>query len=186
MKTSHVALMGMLAVPMFAAAGKPAPDPTSVPPSSGPAAAGLEDRVRHEIRMLPYYSVFDDLTFRVEGSTVTLAGEVTRPVLKSDAEAVVKRLAGVAKVDNQIEILPLSSFDHQIRLRTYFAIYGFGPLERYGAGTLPSIHILVQDGHVTLKGAVDSDADRNLAYIRANQVPGVFSVTNELRVDKHS
>ncbi len=98
----------------------------------------------------------------------------------------VKRLPGVAKVDNQIEVMSVSGFDRQIRMRTYFAIYGFGPLERYGAGVYPSIHILVKDGHVTLKGVVDSEADRNMAYIRANQVPGVFSVTNELSVDKHS
>lgn len=179
-------MMGMVlaSAGIALAAAAPANMP-SLPPSSGPGAS-LVDQVRHEIRMLPNYTVFDDLSFRVEGGTVTLAGQVTEPVLKSNAENAVKRLGGVAKVDNQIEVMPVSGFDRQIRMRTYFAIYGFGPLERYGAGVYPSIHILVKDGHVTLKGVVDSEADRNMAYIRANQVPGVFSVTNELSVDKHS
>jgi len=186
MKANYIAVLGILVAPVFISAANVTPDLPSLPSSSGPAGVSLEDRVRHEIRMLPYYSVFDDLSFRLDGSVVTLAGQVTRPVLKSDAEAVVKRLAGVTQVDNQIEVLPLSSFDHQIRLKTYFAIYGFGPLERYGLGSWPSIHILVKNGHVTLKGVVDSEADRNMAYIRANQVPGVFSVTNELLVGRQS
>jgi len=144
----------------------------------------LEQRVRHELRMLPYYNVFDDLSFSVSGDHVTLAGQVTNPVLKTDAENVVKRLAGVGTVDDQIEVLPLSDFDRAIRMRTYFAIYGYGPLQRYGLGARPSIHILVKNGNVRLAGAVDSNADRDVAYIRANGVPGVFSVTNELRVEK--
>jgi osmotically-inducible protein OsmY len=180
MRGSHIAVLGMLV------AGAGMGSAASNPASSSPAGVNLEDRVRHEMRMLPYYSVFDDLSFRVDDSTVILRGQVTRPVLKTDAEAVVKRLPGVAKVDNQIEVLPLSDFDRQIRLKTYFAIYGFGPLERYGLGSWPSIHILVKNGQVTLKGVVDSEMDRNLVYLRANQVPGVFSVTNELLVDKQS
>jgi hyperosmotically inducible protein len=197
MRSDHIVVFGMLVASAVVAsatdAGAEFPslpaasDPSSSNPGpSGPAGASLVDRVRHEMRMLPYYSVFDDLSFRVDDSTVILMGQVTRPVLKTDAEAAVKHLAGVTKVDNQIEVLPLSDFDHQIRLKTYFAIYGFGPLQRYGLGSWPSIHILVKNGQVTLKGVVDSEADRNLVYIRANQVPGVFSVTNGLLVDKQS
>jgi hypothetical protein len=150
------------------------------------APASLEERVRHELAMVPYYNVFDDLSFRVDGGTVTLLGEVTQPVVKIDAGNAVKHVEGVQRVDNQIEVLPLSDFDRQIRMRTYFAIYGFGPLQRYSLGVVPSIHILVKNGNVTLTGFVNSDTDRNMAYIRANSVPGVFSVKNDLRVDKQS
>ncbi len=139
--------------------------------------------VRHELVMLPYYSIFDDLAFRVDGSTVTLFGAVTRPTLKSDAENVVKRVEGVTRVVNNIEVLPLSPMDDRIRLATYRAIYGFGPLNRYALGALPPIHIIVKNGHVTLTGIVANDADRNMANIRANGVPGVFSVENELKVE---
>ena len=146
--------------------------------------SGLEDQVRHKLVMLPYYNVFDDIAFRVDNDTVTLFGAVTDPVVKRDAESAVKRLEGVATVDNQIEVLPLSSFDTRIRRQTYFAIYGYGPLQRYGLGAQPPIRILVKYGHVTLAGVVASDTDRNLAFIRANGVPGVFSVTNDLRIER--
>ena len=184
MRANHMAVFGMLAAGAVIASATDARAELPSPPASSSPGVSLEDRVRHEMRMLPYYSVFDDLWFRVDDSTVILRGQVTRPVLKIDAEAAVKHLAGVTKVDNQIEVLPLSDFDRQIRMKTYFAIYGFGPLERYGLGSWPSIHILVKDGHVTLKGVVDSEADRNLVSMRANQVPGVFSVTNELLVER--
>jgi hyperosmotically inducible protein len=134
--------------------------------------------------MLPYYNVFDDIGFTVTGDRVTLTGQVTNPVLRTDAENAVKHLSGVGSVDDQIEVLPLSEFDRNIRMRTYFAIYGYGPLQKYGLGSWPSIHILVKDGHVRLVGVVNSTADSDMAYIRANGVPGVFSVTNELRVEK--
>jgi hyperosmotically inducible protein len=156
----------------------------SIPGGADAGAVGLEQRVLHELRTLPYYNVFDDLNFSVAGDRVTLTGQVTNPVLKTDAENAVKRLAGVGGVDDQIEVLPLSDFDRNIRMRTYFAIYGYGPLQRYGLGAWPSIHILVKNGNVRLTGVVDSNADRQVAYIRANGVPGVFSVTNELRVEK--
>ena len=144
----------------------------------------MEQRVRHEVLMLPYYNVFDDIGFTVNGDRVTLYGQVTNPVLKTDAENAVKHLSGVTSVDDQIEVLPLSNFDRDIRMRTYFAIYGYGPLQKYGLGSWPSIHILVKDGHVRLVGTVNSTADSDMAYIRANGVPGVFSVTNELHVEK--
>lgn len=146
----------------------------------------LEREVRHEIVMLPYYGVFDNIVFRVEGSTVTLMGQVTRPTLKSSAENVVKKIEGVERVDNQIEVLPLSNNDDRIRLATYRAIYGSGGLYRYALAAVPSIHIIVERGHVTLEGVVANEADKNLAQIRANQVPQVFSVTNNLIVEGRS
>ena len=142
----------------------------------------LGDAVRHELVMLPYYSVFDDLGYQVEGSTVILTGDVVWPVLKSDAGNVVKRIPGVTNVVNNIKVLPLSPFDNQTRRAVYRAVFSFGDLYRYAMGAIPTIHIIVDNGHVTLKGVVDSEADKNLAYLRANGVPGVFSVTNELRV----
>jgi len=154
-------------------------------PSAEPQGS-LQAKVLHELRMLPYYGVFDDLGFTVSGDRVTLMGKVVNPVLKSDAENAVKHLTGVAAVDDQIQVLPLSSFDRDIRMRTYFAIYGYGPLQKYGVGAWPAIHIIVENGHVTLVGEVLSEADRNMAYIRANGVPGAFSVTNELRLEGHT
>ena len=152
--------------------------------SSAPAVKSLEDKVRHELVTLPYYNVFDDLSFRVENGVVTLFGEVHEPVVKRDAKAAVQRVEGVARVDDQIEVLPLSPFDNRVRLQTYFAIYGYGPLQRYSLGVQLPIRILVKNGNVTLAGVVNSDADRNLAFIRANGVPGVFSVKNDLRVNR--
>ena len=156
--------------------------------ASGPNVVqpvSLEQKVLHAINMLPYYGVFDDLSFRVDGNKVTLFGEVARPVLKSDAESAVKHIEGVGAVENQIEILPLSQFDNQIRMRAYRAIFGFGGLSRYSMGTHPSIHIIVKNGNMTLVGVVANSMDRQLAYMQANGVPGVFSVTNELRVEKN-
>ena len=144
----------------------------------------LEHKVRHELVMLPYLSLFDDLSYRVDGSTVTLFGEVTEPFIKRDAENVVKRIEGVASVNDQIEVLPLSPMDNQVRWRTYRAIFGYGPLQRYSMGALPSIHIIVKNGNVTLKGLVSSNTDKQMAFMRANGVPGVFSVTNDLQVVK--
>jgi len=142
----------------------------------------LGEAVRHELVMLPYYSVFDDLSYQVDGSTVILTGDVVWPVLKSDAEHAVKRIPGVTNVVDNIRVLPLSPFDNQTRRAVYRAVFGYAGLYRYAMGAIPSIHIIVDNGHVSLRGVVDNDGDKNLAYIRANQVPGVFSVTNELRV----
>ena len=140
--------------------------------------------VRHQLLMLPYYGVFDDLAFRVDGGTVTLVGAVTRPTLKSDAERVVKRVEGVERVVNQIEVLPLSTMDDQIRMAEYRAIYGDPALStRYGFRSIPPVHIIVKNGHVTLDGVVANQADKNIINIRANSVPGVFSVTNNLQVE---
>ena len=142
----------------------------------------LSDQVRHELVMLPYYNVFDDLGYKVDGNTVYLFGQVTDPVLRSDAGNVVKRIEGVQQVVNDIKVLPLSPFDNRIRWAEYRAIYGFGGMYRYAMGTNPSIHIIVNNGHVTLTGVVDNQADKNIAGIRANGVSGVFSVQNDLQV----
>lgn len=142
----------------------------------------LNEKIRKELVTLPYYGVFDNLAFQVQGNTVTLYGQVVRPSTRHDAEARVKKIEGIDRVINNIQVLPLSSFDDQIRRRVYRAVFGSGGLYRYGLGTNPSIHIIVAHGHVTLEGVVDNNGDRNLANIRANGVPGVFSVTNNLRV----
>jgi len=144
----------------------------------------LVKEVRHELVMLPYYNVFDNLAFKVDGSTVTLMGQVTRPTLKSDAGRVVKSIEGVDKVVNNIEVLPLSPNDDRIRMAVYRAIYGHASLQRYGLQAVPPIHILVNNGNVTLEGVVANEADKNIANLQANGVPGVFSVKNNLRVEK--
>jgi hyperosmotically inducible periplasmic protein len=149
--------------------------------------AGSQDRlsreVRHELVMLPYYGVFDNLAYKVDGRTVTLLGQVTRPTLKSDAENVVKDIEGVEKVENHIQVLPLSSMDDGVRIAVYRAIYGQVGLDRYGLQAVPPIHIIVSNGKVELVGVVATEADKNMAGIRANGVSGVFSVTNNLRVE---
>jgi hyperosmotically inducible protein len=156
-----------------------------MPDAANPGQARLLKEVRHELVMLPYYNVFDNLSYRVNGSTVTLMGQVTRPTLKSDAGNVVKRLEGVTQVDNQIEVLPLSPNDDQIRYAVYRAIYGNSALStRYGYQAVPSIHIIVRNGNVNLEGVVANEGDKNIANIQANGVSGVFSVTNNLRVEK--
>ena len=142
----------------------------------------LVKEVRHQLVMLPWYSVFDNLAYKVEGDKVTLYGEVTRPTLKSDAEAAVKSIEGVASVVNNIEVLPLSPMDDQLRRAVYRAIYGEAALSRYGFQAVPSIHIIVKNGNVTLEGVVDNEADKNVANLRASQVPNVFSVKNNLVV----
>jgi osmotically-inducible protein OsmY len=140
--------------------------------------------VRHELLMLPYFGVFDNIAFKVEGYNVTLLGQVVRPSLKSDAENVVKHIEGVEKVDNQIEVLPPSPMDDRIRQRLFRAIYQYSPLQKYELGVQKPIRIIVKNGHVTLEGVVDNDGDKNLAGIRANGVSGTFSVINNLQVVK--
>ena len=143
----------------------------------------ITKEVRHELLMLPWFGVFDNIAFKVDGSTVTLLGQVVRPSLKSDAENALKHIEGVEKVDNQIEVLPASSMDDQLRLVLYRAIYGYPALEKYALGVQKPIRIIVKNGHVALEGVVDSEADKNLAGMRANGVPGIFSVANNLRVE---
>jgi len=151
---------------------------------SAAATARITKEVRHELLMLPYLNVFDNLAYKVDGYNVTLMGQVTRPTLKSDAENVVKKIEGVEHVDNQIEVLPLSPNDDRIRRQLYRAIYGYPALQKYAMGVQQPIRIIVKNGNATLEGVVDSEADKNIANIRARSVPGVFSVTNNLQVVK--
>jgi len=144
----------------------------------------LEKQVGHQLRMLPYYSVFDNLEYRLRGDRVELLGQVVRPTLKSDAEAAVKGIEGVEGVTNHIEVLPVSFNDDRVRRACYRSVFSSAPLQRYASAPVPSIHIIVKNGNVTLVGVVDSEADRNIANIQANQVSGAFSVTNKLRVVK--
>jgi hyperosmotically inducible protein len=152
--------------------------------NGAPNEGRLLQEVRHQLVMLPYYGVFDDIGFNVNGGNVTLVGQVTQPVLKDDAGRAVKKVEGVTNVTNNIEVLPLSPNDDNIRRGVYRAIYGDPALStRYGFRALPSIHIIVKNGHIRLEGVVANEADRNLAGIRANGVPGAFSVDNQLRVE---
>jgi hyperosmotically inducible protein len=142
----------------------------------------IAKEVRHELITLPYYTVFDNLAFKVEDHTVTLLGQVTRPSLKSDAENVVKKIEGVEKVINNIEVLPPSPMDDQIRRAVFHAIFNDPALNKYSWGAVPPVHVIVKNGHVALEGVVDSETDKNIAGIRAKEVPGVFDVQNNLRV----
>lgn len=154
----------------------------------GPAQqANLIKQVRRQLVMLPYYTIFDDLGFRVNGSTVTLVGAVTNPVLKSDAENVTKQVEGVQTVINDIKVLPVSPMDWRIRRAEYRAIYGDPALaSRYCCQALPPIHIIVENGHVTIEGVVQNQFDKNVVGVRAKSVPGVFSVVNNLQVEQQS
>ena len=152
-----------------------------VPPQ---AVERIVKEVRHEILMLPYYDVFDDIKYSVSGYDVTLMGQVTNPTLKRDAEDVVKHIEGVEKIVNQIEVLPVSPMDDGLRLRLYRAIYGFPALEKYAMPVIKPIRLIVKSGQVTLEGVVDNQADKDMAALRANGVSGVFSVTNNLTVVK--
>ena len=147
------------------------------------AVERIAREVRHQLVMLPFLNVFDNLAFSVTGYNVTLKGQVTDPALKKSAERVVKQVEGVEQVDNQIEVLPASSMDDQLRRRLYRAIYGFGPLEKYAMPVLQPIRIIVKNGNVFLEGVVDNKADKDMAGIRANTVSGIFSVTNNLVVE---
>jgi hyperosmotically inducible protein len=148
------------------------------------AHARLVREVGYELRMLPYYSVFDNLEYRVIGYSVVLTGQVTRPTLRSSAEAAVKRIEGVEKVTNRIEVLPVSFYDDRIRLAVYRAVYSHPVLTRYALQAVPPLHIIVKNGHVTLVGVLATDAERNVAFMEARTVPGIFSVTNKVRVER--
>ena len=180
-------VMCMSFVPTQAQTGNNAQSGSNAQQSSGLQRS--QDRitreVHHELVMLPQLTIFDNLKYQVNGNEVTLQGEVVHAVLKDEAGSTVKKIEGVEKVNNQIDILPPSPMDDRIRLRVAHALFGNdSPLFRYAMGALPPIHIIVKNGHVTLEGVVDSDSDKNLAYTKANGVPGVFSVTNNLMVQK--
>lgn len=180
-KFTQVLLAGFLALAAATALARPAQ--ASDKNAQKHDLSWTEREVRHQLVLLPYYSVFDNLEFKVEGSKVILIGQVVRPSLKSDAENAVKKVEGVETVVNNIEVLPLSPSDDQIRRAVFRAIYSAAPLERYSLQAVPPIHIIVKNGHVTLEGVVASEVDKDLANIKANGVPGVFSVTNNIRVE---
>ena len=181
-RSGFVLLAGILLIPGFLSAKD---DKHLDPYVLGPVnEAKLIQEIRHKLVTLPYFGVFDDIGFNVSGGTVTLQGEVTRPVLKDDAGRTVKGVEGVTNVINNIEVLPLSPNDDNIRRAVYRAIYGDPMLStRYGYQALPSIHIIVKNGNVRLEGVVANEMDRNIAGIRAKTVPGAFSVQNDLQVE---
>jgi hyperosmotically inducible periplasmic protein len=172
---SQVVVLSLLCISVLAQ--------NNVPPSAK-TVERIQKEVRHELVMLPYLGVFDNLAYKVDGYDVTLTGKVTRPTLKSDAENVVKRIEGVEKVDNQIEVLPTSPMDDRLRIRLYRAIYGYPALQRYALPVIKPIRIIVKNGNVSLEGVVDNEGDKNIANIRARSVPGSFSVTNNLVVSR--
>lgn len=147
-------------------------------------AEALARQVRHQLLVLPFFSVFDNLAFTMEGDKVTLSGQVVRPTLKAHAEAAVKSLEGVGTVVNQIEVLPVSPTDNEIRRATYQAIYRDRTLKKYAVLAVPPIHIIVKNGALSLEGEVETESDRGLAESRAGSVANVSGVTNHLSVRK--
>jgi len=163
-----LAVLALAAAPVFANNNAP--------------TRSLDEQVRHELLMLPYYTIFDDVSYRVDGGTVYLAGDVRQPWLKTNAETAVKAVPGVTRVVDDIRVLPPSMIDNRIRLAEYRAVFGYAGLYRYAMGPNPPVRIIVDGGHVKLVGYVATQMDKNVAGIRANGVPGVFSVDNNLMV----
>jgi hyperosmotically inducible protein len=145
----------------------------------------ITKEVRHRILSLPDFGTFDNIAFKLNGYDVILYGQVVEPTLKGDAERVVKKIEGVEHVENRIEVLPTSGNDDRIRRDVFNAIYRYAPLQHYGVGSNRPIRIIVNHGNVTLEGVVDRESDKNMAGLRANGVPGVFSVRNNLVVPNH-
>jgi hyperosmotically inducible protein len=175
-KTVLLVLVACLMAPAVASAG-----------ASGQAAVSLtalEKSVLNVLWKLPHYGVFDNITFKVDGSTVTLAGQVMIPITKDDATRRVKQLPGVTQVVNNLEVLPLSDNDDTIRIRTYRAVFGTADLYRYALGADPTIHIIVKNGHITLEGVVSNKVDADLALLAARGVPGTFGVASNLKIQK--
>ncbi|HWF39588.1 MAG TPA: BON domain-containing protein [Candidatus Acidoferrales bacterium] len=173
----------VLGIAMFLATGIAAQAQKPPERGSGQYHNWLTTEVRHQLIMVPWLSLFDNLQYRVDGNNVTLSGQVTDPVIKDDAEKAVKSIEGVGQVTDNIEVLPLSPMDNQIRRAEYRSIYSFPSLEKYGTMALPQIHIVVKNGHVTLDGAVLNQADKTAADLRAKSVPNVFSVTDNLQIE---
>lgn len=183
MKTIKIKLTALATAFVLAAATADAAPRASAQQSED---AVTMKQVRKKLVTLPFYGVFDNLSYKLEGDTVTLYGQVVRSSTRKDAERRVAKIEGIERVINNIEVLPLSRFDDSIRVRTYRAIFRTAGLFRYSLGANPSIHIIVNRGHVTLEGIVSNKMDSRLAFIAANQVFGVFSVTNNLRVERDS
>ncbi len=175
-----IALVAVLAITASAASAAP-----SVSVENGNNAQ-VSKQVRHELVTLPYYGIFDNLAYQINGHTVTLSGQVVRPTTRTDAARRVAQIAGVSNVVNQIEVLPLSPFDDSIRASAYRQIFSTAGLYRYALGGNPSLHIIVDNGHLTLEGVVANEGDSRLAYIAARQVSGAFLVTNNLRTERQS
>lgn len=148
-----------------------------------PSATDLSARLTHELRSYPYYTIYDDLSFNVSGSQVVLTGDVTQPVKKSDIERIARSIPGVTSVEDNIKVLPLSDMDNQLRRQVALAIYRYPTFTKYAYGPFPSIHIIVDNGHVTLTGVVDSQSDKDLAGVRASGAGLSFGkVVNNLQV----
>ena len=149
-----------------------------------PNASAIPNQVQHQLAMLPWYGVFDHLSFQVNGTEVILNGQVIseHATTKDDAAKFVKSISGVTKVVNNIEVLPPSPFDNQIRRAEYRTVFSQSDLGRYTMGSIPQVHIIVKNGHVSLEGVVMNEMDKNIAGIAANSVPGVFSVENNLQI----
>jgi hyperosmotically inducible protein len=145
----------------------------------------IKEEVRHQLVMLPYYSLFDWLQAEARpDGTVVLSGQVTRPTLKDDAANRLKNLESISKVVNNIEVLPLSPMDDDLRIALYRALFRYdSPLFRYGTQSVPPIHIIVKNGRVALKGIVATQMDSQLAETAARMVPGIFEVKNELQIE---
>ena len=183
-KLLHLALAALLALGTASfAAAQQGNQPGQSSAGDQKSQPRITREVRHELAMLPQLSIFDNLAFRVDGSTVTLLGQVRNAVLKSDAEHVVKHIEGVEQVNNQIETLPPSPNDDRIRAQVARAIFNDSRLFPYAIQSLPPIHIIVKGGHVNLEGVVRDQGDKNEAGIRANEIAGVFSVQNNLQVE---
>jgi hyperosmotically inducible periplasmic protein len=161
---------------LLAASSFGASDPTSAP-------ADLSVQVRHAINGLAYYGVFDEIGYSINDGVVTLTGEVRTYPVHNSAISAVKGIPGVARVIDNIEVLPLSPYDDNLRIRAYNAIFSFPALSRYAINSRSPIRILVKDGNITLSGVVNSELDRELIYNRVNSLAGAFSVTNNLRLD---
>ena len=144
----------------------------------------LSGEVHHELAMIPEFTIFDNLSYRIDGGTVTLYGQVRNGFIKGEAESRVKHLQGVQSVNNQIEVLPASFNDDRIRRQVARALFSDSRLSTYSIQSVPPIHIIVKNGHVDLEGVVRVQADKDTAFIRANGVPGVFSVDNNLQVEQ--
>ena len=182
-------LLAVLALPLiFSMVALASPTTQNNQPTGALSQKGLDriyKEVRHELVMLPFYGVFDNLSYKVDpDGTVTLLGQVARPVLKSDAENAVKHIEGVEKVVNNIEVLPTSIEDDRIRRAAYRAIYGNEVLSQYQLRAVPPIHIIVKNGHITLEGVVARAMDKQIAGMQANSVPGAFAVINNLAVEE--
>ena len=176
-------LLNFLFVSGLPAMAAPAAKPGLQSRANRASLAYVQEHIRKKLASLPYYSVFDNLNFTFDGETVVLGGEVVRPTTRSDAEHAVKDVEGVERVENRIEVLPLSNIDDRIRLAAYQRIFSHPQLSRYAVQSVPPIHIIVRSSRIKLEGVVASNSDKIVAGMMANQVPGVFNVENNLRVE---